>query len=507
MNRYRLSRRRQKFVPRVRCAVFFGILLLGCQAGVAAGASQAGLHALLVGGGPDKESNTAQIEEHLRFVTRLAPASAGRIVLFADGKPNSRNLSYTDSAHLTAGQRALDILLPNGNLGAKVLARSPALGAPLDGPSRLASIDRAFSRLAALSGRNAPPVLLYFAGHGSTSRNKGKTSLYNLWGDEDLDPPTLLGEVNKLPARVPVTLVMAQCFSGGFANVLFKKANPSLPLNDRLITGFFAAESDREAAGCGTETNSPLYQDFSSYFFGALSGQDRLGHRVEGADFDGDGRVSCHEAFCYALIHDESIDTPVCTSMVFLRRFANMPDVEIFQTPYLTVLNGATPAQKAALEALSAKLDLTGEHRLLAAFDRLMFSDPIGRPAQIRAFRDAQDRLNALRMESLHSLFEKWPALRWRDSHDYDKAARGAAADLDKDTARCQQLLQTSEVFGRSDVVLDEEEALLVRFTDLGEAIVRARKLREHSDPATKARFEALWWAEQQPLGIVPPAR
>ncbi len=40
------------------------------------------IHALLVGGGPDKENNTAQIEEHLRFVTGLVPASAGRIVLF-----------------------------------------------------------------------------------------------------------------------------------------------------------------------------------------------------------------------------------------------------------------------------------------------------------------------------------------------------------------------------------------------------------------------------------------
>ena len=71
------------------------------------------MRGLLVGGGPDKENNTAQIEEHLRFVTGLVPASPGRIVLFADGKASSRDLSYTDSGHLTAGQRALDILLPN----------------------------------------------------------------------------------------------------------------------------------------------------------------------------------------------------------------------------------------------------------------------------------------------------------------------------------------------------------------------------------------------------------
>ena len=466
----------------------------------------AGIHALLVGGGPDKENNTAQIEEHLRFVTSLVPASAGRIVLFADGKASSRDLSYTDSTHLTPGQQALDVLLPNDDLGAKILTRTAVLGAPLDGASRLPAIDRAFHRLAALSVRDGPPVLLYFAGHGSVSDDKEKTSLYNLWGNDDLDPATLVREIDTLPPRVPVTLVMAECFSGGFANVLFRKANPDLPVNDRPIIGFFASESDREAAGCGTETNSPLYQDFSSYFFGALSGRDKLGHRVEGADFAGDGRVSCHDALCYALIHDDSIDTPVCTSMMFLRRFADMPDAKIFSTAYHTLLETATPAQRAALDGLSTKLGLSGEQRLIAAYDRLMFADPLGQPAQIRAYRDNQDRLNALRMTNLQTLFEKWPALRWRDSHGYDRATRGAVSDLDKDAAKCQELIESRDAFDRADAALDEEEALLVRFTDLAEAIVRAHYLREHGDAETKARFEELWQAEQQPLGISSPA-
>jgi len=272
-------------------------LLLACLIAPALQGSAAPgpvLHALLVGGGPDKDNNTAQIEEHLRFVTSLVPASAGRIVLFADGRAGSRDLSYTDSTKLTPAQQALDVLLPNDDLGAKIETRTPEIGAAIDGPSRLIAIDRSMHRLAALSGRKEPPVLLYFAGHGSLDDDRDKTSLYNLWGQDDLDPPTLLHEIDLLPQGVPVTLVMAQCFSGGFANVLFRKGNADMAANDRQIIGFFAAESDREAAGCGTETNSPLYQDFSSYFFGALSGRDRLGHRIDGADYDGDGRVSCH---------------------------------------------------------------------------------------------------------------------------------------------------------------------------------------------------------------------
>lgn len=486
-------------------AIFNTLVLCGLLLNAPAFAAPP-MHALLVGGGPDRENNTAQIEEHLRFVTSLVPATPGRVLLFADGRSSSRDLTFTDSTRLTPGQRALDILLPNDGLGAKTLTRTPALGASLDGPARLAAIDRAFARLAATSGRTGPPLLLYFAGHGSVSQTRDKVSVYNLWGAEDLDPPTLLREIDTIPPRVRVTLVMAQCFSGGFGNVLYKRADPDLPWNDRLITGFFAAESDREAAGCGTETNSPLYQDFSSYFFGALSGRDKLGRRVEGADYDGDGKVSCYEAYSYALIHDESIDTPVCTSMLFLRRFAGMPDADIFSAPYRAIVDSATPAQRAALEALSAKLGLDGDQRLLNAYDRLMFSDPVAQPSDLRAYRDAQDRLNALRSESLHALFVKWPALRWRDSHDYDRATRGAAADLLKDTARCQDILQASDLFNRADAMLDNQEALLVRFTDLAEAILRARHLRQSGDAAAKTRFNLIWEAEQEPLGISPPA-
>jgi prepilin-type processing-associated H-X9-DG protein len=480
-------------------------LILPCAAAIALNAHAApepALHALLVGGGPDKENNTAQIEEHLRFVAGVVPPTSGRIILFADGHASSRDLSYTDSASLTPAQQALDVLLPNDDLGAKIQTRAPEIGAAIDGPSHLAAIDRAMHRLAAISGKKGPPVLLYFAGHGSVAEDKDKTSLYNLWGDEDLDPPTLLHEIDLLPPAVPVTLVMAQCFSGGFANVIFRKANADLAANDRLIIGFFAAESDREAAGCGTETNSPVYQDFSSYFFGALSGRDRLGHKIDGADYDGDGRVSCHEAFCYALLHDDSIDTPVCTSMIFLRRFVDLEDSAIFATPYHTLLETATPAQRAALEGLSAKLGLSGEQRLLAAYDRLMFSDPLGQPQQIREYRDDQDQLNALRMTSLQALFAKWPALRWKDSKDYDKATRGATADLTQDQAKCQELLLRQDAFDRADEALDEEEALLVRYTDIAESLVRARYLREHGDAGVLRRYEQIWRAEQQPLGI-----
>ena len=142
---------------------------------------------------------------------------------------------------------------------------------------------------------------------------------------------------------------MVECFSGGFGNLLFQGGDPNGPVTDKDMCGFFASIPDREAAGCTPEVNEANYRDFTSYFFAALSGQDRLGRPVTGADYDHNGKVGMNEAFAYALIHDVSIDTPVCTSDVFLRRFVKTPDDVVFAIPYHDVLRvgRARPARRA----------------------------------------------------------------------------------------------------------------------------------------------------------------
>src|SRR5439155_20883779 len=178
----------------------------------------------------------------------------------------------------------------------------------------------------------------------------------------------LAAHVASLPPDVPVTLVMVQCFSGAFGNLVFQGGDPKAPPVERQIAGFFAAPAERMAAGCTPEVNEAEYRDFTSYFFAALCGRDRVGRRVTGADYNHDGRVGMDEAFAYSLAHDVSIDVPVCTSDVFLRRFVPGQDEEIFRTPYSQVRAWATPAQGAALDELSAALKLTGDARLGEAY-------------------------------------------------------------------------------------------------------------------------------------------
>ena len=270
--------------------------------------------------------------------------------------------------------------------------------------------------------------------------------------------------------------------------------------------GFFSAQKDQEAAGCSYATERADYQDFSSYFFGALCGRDRFGEKVNGADYDGDGRVSLHEAFCYALIHDRSADTPVCTSDVFLQVRASLPDAAIYGTAYPEAWRAGTPAQRAVLDALSQQLGLDGDARAVAVFDRLTYGDPAARPALLKAQNEAKEQLNAVRQKTLGPLFERWPALRWGDleSGDYKKAFNGAVEELARDEGQRHALLEAGTAGEQADEAVDNEEAALQRFAGLYEHIVEARHLREHGKAETKAQFERLWQAEQNTLALVP---
>lgn len=489
----------------LRASLFIFLLFLGSTGTVGAAETPPAvpLYALIVGGGPDVESNAAQIEGHVQFVAGLLPASAKRVVLFASGKVEEATVSYADPGPEADAQRALAILLADNDAAEPVLTRPPKLGVPLDGSARLAEFRRALTKLAAQAGKIPAPLLLYFAGHGSQDEKSEADTAYDLWDKDTLKVHDLAAELAHVPKSVPVVLVMAQCFSGAFADVLFRGGEPGGPLAEREVAGFFSARKDREAAGCSYATERADYQDFSSYFFGALSGHDRFGGKVEGADYDGDGTVSLHEAFCYALIHDASADTPVCTSDTFLKRFAPLADAEIFRVPYPEACKAATAAQRAALDALSEQLGLVGDDRALDVYDRLTFSDPVARPALVKSQSEAKEKLNALRRATFEPTFRRWPALRWdNQAPEYQPAFDDATQAYAKDPEFCRRLIEAGATHDQADGAVENEEAALQRFASLYEAVAEAKALRATGKADLKASFERLWKLEQATLPV-----
>jgi len=130
------------------------------------------------------------------------------------------------------------------------------------------------------------------------------------------------------------------------------------------------------------------------------------------------------------------------------------------------------------LTALSERLELSGEDRCRAAYDRLTFRDPIPRASvQDRAY-EAGKALNELRQQTLASLFSRWPALRWSESDEYEDAAENAERELNANPTLCEKILECQRDFDRTKSAMENEDAFLRRFTTLCGSVVRAEILR-----------------------------
>lgn len=304
---------------------------------------------LIVGGGPSREYNQAAIESNVRYVARVLPKASPLRILFTDGDPEHATVRYTPAG---------------GDEGTDDRYRKPRLPR-LDGPALTPVVDR---EIGALS-RETKPVLLYFTGHGSLADDlTPDTSEFDLWHENRLTLPDLARLLAAYPKSTPIVVLMVQCHAGGFAKLVFPDGDPKRPPIDNRLCGFFASLEVRPAAGCTASIDEADYHDFTGYFVAALTGRDRMGRPVTGADYDHDGRVGMNEAFCWSMVNDDSIDTPTCTSDELLRDTVKVPDARIFNTPYANVLTWASPAQRAAIEALGTRLKLKGDRRLTQAY-------------------------------------------------------------------------------------------------------------------------------------------
>jgi hypothetical protein len=505
-------------------------------------AGSAGLRVLIVGGGPEPRYNQIAIERHAAYVTRLLPAGTPRYTLFADGDTKAKTVLYEEEPKvLPPGERAFALLFQSREDASPTVQRfrAPQLGR-LDGPARRAAVAGGFEWLR----RSGPDrALLYFTGHGSQPRNGDlDNSVFDLWG-ERLPVRDLAAHLATLPPRTAVTLVMVQCYSGAFGNLIFAGGDPAAGLAEREIAGFFSAPRERMAAGCTPELNEANYRDFSSYFFAALTGRDRVGRKVSGADYNRDGRVGMNEAFAYTLAHDASIDVPVCTSDVLLRWAVPMANEEVFPIPYSKVRSWATPAQAAALQELSRALQLTGETRPADAYRMLVEGS---RRRAGPAMAQARRQFRAARDEARTPLLSRWPELERRfargrrpraaeespgdaSSHLHHEGSEGVGAGAPSaptpgpsgsgyTTARAEavaelgrlaedgglkELFDAEAALSRAEeqqMEAEIEEARVLRFVRLVKSIVLAHHLRASGDPAVRKRFERLLQAEGRPL-------
>jgi hypothetical protein len=269
---------------------------------------------------------------------------------------------------------------------------------------------------------------------------------------------------------------------------------------------------DRVAAGCTPEVDETTYVEYSTYFWEALAGHSRVGKPITRPDYDGDGNTSFTEAHAYTMLQADTIDLPITTSSEFLSveskyKDDDNPDLLPDDASYETVLELATPAERAVLEGLSKQLGLAGNSRIEAA---QIESRPSRRRSRSRdRDRSASVRADRLREAIAEDLKKRWPELA-------NVLNPGAVELL---TTRSQIFIDAVEKHSRYEEYRDqtdlaksapsaqERRTKFERFVRTAQDVILRENLKRLADEKKLAQYEAIAAAESGLLQMtdVPP--
>jgi hypothetical protein len=282
---------------------------------------------LTLGGGYNRSGNQASLEANVVFFQQILadklPEPRPHEIFFADGDDPAADLQVVADKPAKSDTPATDLLASLHRRRGQIHVtyrnhRVTGIAGPLEPALVRASLDRLSKTLKA-----GDRLLLYVTAHGSEGpENDRFNTTIDCWNERKIRAREFAEWLDKLPSEVPVVMVMAQCYCGGFARTIFQGLDESKGLSPSLRAGFFAQQHNLPAAGCRPDIEHD--EEFSSYFWGALAGRSRNGVPIEGCDIDGNGAVSFAEAYAYAVATGETIDIPLCTSEILLRKFSRL---------------------------------------------------------------------------------------------------------------------------------------------------------------------------------------
>ena len=294
---------------------------------------------MIWGGGYSASGNEVSLESNVRYLLRQKDAiGLGKFrtkTLFSDGMDRARDLKYIDPSFTVPEPNLILAEIFGSTRGIYDHYRNNHLKA--DGASSIKEFDNWLKDVNSSSKKTSN--LIYFTGHGGKGEKKTpyNTATY-LWNNYKFKVSDFTKKLNSLPSDQTFILVMVQCYSGGFANYIFREGDSKKGLHPQVRAGFFATVHDRVAAGCTPDIREENYQEYSTHFWEALCGESRIGKKIQKPDFNGDGSTSLTEAHAYVVIHSNTIDIPIKTSDVFLRNFSLF---EPPQAPLIKIIKNA----------------------------------------------------------------------------------------------------------------------------------------------------------------------
>jgi hypothetical protein len=479
-------------------------------------------HFLTIGGGYSPSGNQVSLERNVLFFRDVlndlykdsgVPAHE---VFFADGNDPGRDVQYADPAWDVPEAYRLLARLDNDEDDLGVRYRNHEIP-NVAGPSGRRDIRRWFtdagSKLA-----SGDRLILYVTGHGGHSNGDNFANNYiALWGGGRLTMRELAGMLDGLPEGVSVIVVMVQCYSGGFADLVFAGGQSTAGAPKTVRCGFFATSADRMASGCTSSVDEANYEDYSSSFWAALRGRTRTGVAVDkaGCDFDHDGVVTFAEAHAHVLLSDDSIDVPNCTSDRFLRLHSDpgssggrLMSAEDMLARLEAV---ATPLDKAVIDGLSKQLEIgaappSAQYRYAAAKE-------LGDSLRARhKASDQQSKELRVKYDRARTSIAESVELRWPELHNHWDPAVAKLLREEPDAvvkaikshpryAEFDKMHTALDGMSSRDDALEQKWAKSQRLMRALERVALAHNIEKVADADILARYKALIAAENGTLG------
>ena len=266
----------------------------------------------LIGGGNTADDSQVQIEANVGWLqTMFRQRNIEARTYFGAGDTAEPDVIYLAPPALAANGKDTPADEP------RVLYRRHQLP-DVSGSTRKPDLTEALRRdLASLPAGD--DALVIFNGHGGIDHGDTRNNYLKLWDDGRMTVSDLESLLDAAPPGAPVRFVMAQCYSGAFASLVYDDPQTASGFRGNRC-GFMSEAADRLAEGCGLSLEEAEFRDYTTYFFAALGGHTRSGEPIEqrAIDRDGDGVVSFRESHFYALVTAASSDLSRSTSEQYL---------------------------------------------------------------------------------------------------------------------------------------------------------------------------------------------
>jgi thiol-disulfide isomerase/thioredoxin len=464
-----MSSRRFRVIP-APTAVWSSLILLtlGCPSAIPDGQHEAAtrvapapehLSALLINGGGNRQINYHSHLDHLRRLVAMLDVTnvnRARIAVFsADGADPAADLA-TREGHLP-----LDFWLLPRSEARRLRPPIEYVNSEIEGftlqPATRAAL-RAWFETEGRRLASGDTLLLYVTDHGKQDPKGLGDNTITLWG-EQLSVSELRELLTHIGPGVRVVMLMSQCYSGGFANVIFPDGVEIAPTGN--VCGYFSAPPDRKAHGCYPEASGKETLGHSHRMFDALPAFQRL-----------------PDAQREVLVTDGTPDVPHATTGFFLAK----------QLERNAALGGHETAEFVDMLLVEAWEDPLTWEREIRLLDRVGQTFGFSSSRSLEQLDDQTQGLSALR-DQLDIYAERWERALDALQHENMSDFHAANPELrNRVAASALKTLNANERGWEIDVYLEE----LADFTEHNpERDARLRDLYWKAEEARAARYRA----------------